>query len=139
MFDVSPSTPNVRPTDPTKAIFRRLPSQPIHIPIPPSLVESPHLYSPQSIFRRASSTPALPSQEDEEWLRDTIPLGTEEGQKEPTPSSSRSPLVSSVTEGEKVTQSRGRSSDPRIRSNVPPSPPLVRWRQSTSPARALIR
>ncbi|KAJ7109167.1 hypothetical protein C8R44DRAFT_884246 [Mycena epipterygia] len=50
----------------------RIPAQPLQAPIPPSLLRSPHLNSPQSIFRRAMSPPRLPSVDDE-WLQDTVP------------------------------------------------------------------
>ncbi|KAJ3760910.1 hypothetical protein EV361DRAFT_370675 [Lentinula raphanica] len=46
------------------------------VPIPPSLLQSPHLSSPMSPFQKASSTSTVPSPEDEQWLRDTIPLCT---------------------------------------------------------------
>ncbi|KAJ7098122.1 hypothetical protein B0H15DRAFT_644957 [Mycena belliarum] len=49
----------------------RIPSQPVQAPIPPSLLQSPHLNSPQSIFRRAVS-PRVP-RIDDEWLQDTVP------------------------------------------------------------------
>ncbi|TFK72525.1 hypothetical protein BDN72DRAFT_836092 [Pluteus cervinus] len=54
-----------------------LPNQPLHVPVPPSLLQSPYLNSPQSIFQRAASAPRLPSEEDEEWLQDTVPLSSE--------------------------------------------------------------
>jgi len=50
----------------------RLPAQPPHIPIPPSLQHSPYLTSP--IFRHNFTSPRLPSEEDERWLQDTIPI-----------------------------------------------------------------
>ncbi|KAF8162987.1 hypothetical protein B0H34DRAFT_302664 [Crassisporium funariophilum] len=52
----------------------RLPAQPPPIPIPPSLRESPYLNSPA--FKRELSTPRLPSDEDEKWLQDTVPIGS---------------------------------------------------------------
>ncbi|KAJ6623419.1 hypothetical protein B0H10DRAFT_2009634 [Mycena sp. CBHHK59/15] len=51
----------------------RIPNQPLKAPIPPSLLQSPHLNSPQSIFRRAVYVPCGPSDEDERWLQDTVP------------------------------------------------------------------
>ncbi|KAF8633701.1 hypothetical protein AX17_004359 [Amanita inopinata Kibby_2008] len=51
----------------------KLPTRATHIPIPPSLLTSPYLNSPESIFQRDISTP-LPSEEDEQWLQDTVPL-----------------------------------------------------------------
>jgi len=56
----------------------RIPRRPVEPPVPPSLLaKASYLTSPHSIFRRALSTPHLPSQEDEEWLRDTVPLSWE--------------------------------------------------------------
>ncbi|KAF8969798.1 hypothetical protein BDZ97DRAFT_1914929 [Flammula alnicola] len=50
----------------------RLPSQPPPIPVPPSLRQSPYLNAP--IFKREISTPRLPSDADERWLQDTVPV-----------------------------------------------------------------
>lgn len=49
------------------------PRHPDATPIPPTLVNSPHLSSPHSVFRRESSLRKWPSQEDDEWLRDMVP------------------------------------------------------------------
>ncbi|KAJ7349493.1 hypothetical protein DFH08DRAFT_959636 [Mycena albidolilacea] len=49
-----------------------IPAKSLKAPIPPSLVHSPHLNSPQSIFRRATS-PRAPPHVDDEWLQDTVP------------------------------------------------------------------
>ncbi|KAF7359551.1 Ubiquitin-conjugating enzyme E2 32 [Mycena sanguinolenta] len=49
----------------------RIPAEALKAPIPPSLLESPHLNSPQSMFRRATS-PRVPNIDDE-WLQDTVP------------------------------------------------------------------
>ncbi|KAL5490472.1 hypothetical protein ACEPAI_5305 [Sanghuangporus weigelae] len=47
------------------------------IPIPPTLANSPHLQSPNSIFRRPHAGPrASPDVEEERWLRDTVPIGS---------------------------------------------------------------
>jgi len=52
----------------------RLPPQPPQTPIPPSLRQSPYLNAP--IFKRDIPTPNLPSEEDEKWLQDTIPISS---------------------------------------------------------------
>lgn len=44
------------------------------VPTPPSLVNSHYLSSPNSIFYRKSSIRRWPSREDDEWLRDMIPV-----------------------------------------------------------------
>ncbi|KAJ6455795.1 hypothetical protein C8R45DRAFT_588479 [Mycena sanguinolenta] len=49
----------------------RIPAEALRAPIPPSLLQSPHLNSPQSIFRRATSQRA--PNIDDEWLQDTVP------------------------------------------------------------------
>lgn len=109
----------------------RLPTQPFHIPVPPSLKESPHLTSPQSIFRRAFSTPRIPSQEDEQWLQDTIPVAGDEQLKLSPP---RSPLSQSNEPDSE--HCRGRSPGPRRQgasgtyTNPPCSPPLLISRHS---------
>ncbi|KDR73453.1 hypothetical protein GALMADRAFT_141947 [Galerina marginata CBS 339.88] len=50
----------------------RIPPQPPQIPMPPSLQKSPYLNA--SMFKREASTPGLPSEEDEKWLQDTVPI-----------------------------------------------------------------
>ncbi|KAL1728644.1 hypothetical protein EV714DRAFT_214682 [Schizophyllum commune] len=49
----------------------RLGKLPDPAPIPPSLLGSPLLQNPDSIFRRGLTTPLRPSEEDERWLQDT--------------------------------------------------------------------
>jgi hypothetical protein len=48
-------------------------------PVPPSLTNSPHLSSPYSMFRRKPAMLKTPSQEDDEWLRDMVPIDGEQG------------------------------------------------------------
>lgn len=50
----------------------RLHPQPPRIPVPPSLKQSPYLNAP--IFKRDIPSPRLPSEEDERWLQDTVPV-----------------------------------------------------------------
>jgi hypothetical protein len=132
---------------PSKPIKRQPPTHPMHVPIPPSLIQSPYLLSPESIFRRSASSPCLPSKEDEEWLRDTVPLQNGNEQQPQSPTAPTAPegrqstrshlfsLASTLTNGdEKENPTRGRSTQPRVLSNVPLSPPLVRWCPSTPPA-----
>jgi len=113
----------------------RLPSRPVDIPIPPSLLQSPYLNSPESIFQRNLPSPRQPSEEDEQWLQDTIPLSPNvrnDGEQ-----STRSTEVPHFVDGSKGEQPRGRNLVPRsIPHPTSPSPPL-RWRYpitSTSPA-----
>ena len=46
----------------------------LHIPIPPTLQNSPLLQSPNSVFRRQYDANRTPGEEEERWLRDTIPM-----------------------------------------------------------------
>ncbi|KAG1778545.1 hypothetical protein EV702DRAFT_158621 [Suillus placidus] len=48
-------------------------------PVPPTLTNSPHLLSPYSMFRRKPVIMKTPSQEDDEWLRDMVPMNREQG------------------------------------------------------------
>ncbi|KAF7304718.1 hypothetical protein MKEN_01185900 [Mycena kentingensis (nom. inval.)] len=51
-------------------------------PIPPSLVSSPLLNSPQSLFRR-NAAPRIPTGAEDDWLRDTVPAA-QKGPAQPT-------------------------------------------------------
>jgi hypothetical protein len=109
----------------------RLSSRPVNVPVPPSLAKSPHLHSPQSIFRRAISVPRLPSEEDEVWLRDTVPLSKETGGEIKDSSESGKSTEEELKQTrESQEATRGRSGELRVLSHSttpPPSPPLVRW------------
>ena len=50
----------------------RIPAQPPPTPIPPSLRESPYLNA--TLFNHDLSLPRSPSDEDEQWLQDTVPV-----------------------------------------------------------------
>ncbi|TFK42906.1 hypothetical protein BDQ12DRAFT_298658 [Crucibulum laeve] len=143
-------------TQPRQSLKRRkslrLPSQPPPIPIPPSLLQSPYLNSPQSIFKRDLSAPRMPSQEDEQWLQDTIPMPSHGTEVEPDRSQERKDAAPQVTRwsvgsGARATEeaakcegtyppTRGRCPKPKPRSSfhatAPPSPPLIHWRQMPS-------
>lgn len=105
----------------------RLSNQSINIPIPPSLLESPYLKSPESIFQRAATSPRHPSKEDEQWLQDTVPLPANAREEcEERPRSMEVPRREALR-GE---QSRGRTTESRSMSHhATPSPPL-RWHHS---------
>ncbi|KAF8559507.1 hypothetical protein OG21DRAFT_1492832 [Imleria badia] len=61
-------------------------------PIPPTLVNSPYLSSPNSVFRRKIPLPRWPSQQDDVWLGDMVPMDRSdadtksEGSNDSTPS-----------------------------------------------------
>ncbi|KAG6920004.1 hypothetical protein DXG01_013353 [Tephrocybe rancida] len=100
----------------------QLPPRPVKVPIPPSLLQSPYL-DPQSIFQRTISAPHYPSEEDERWLQDTVPLSHDK---------QRGRLSVSSTLSNSTTHSSVGSMQPRPQSIgpscVPPSLPIVRWR-----------
>ncbi|KAF9466392.1 hypothetical protein BDZ94DRAFT_1251842 [Collybia nuda] len=107
----------------------RIPHQSLNVPIPPTLLQSPYLNSPQSIFQRAVSTPRHPNAEDEQWLQDTVPLSLDVRDDHTQRASSSQSSHTSDTSREE----RARSQDDRIPShNAPPSPPLVRWRGAST-------
>lgn len=62
-----------------RSVSLHLPKQCDPTPVPPSLTNSPHLSSPYSVFRRQPSFLKTPSQEDDEWLRDMVPMNSEQG------------------------------------------------------------
>jgi hypothetical protein len=121
----------------------RIPRRPVEPPIPPSLLaKASYLTSPHSIFRRALSTPHLPSQEDEEWLRDTVPLSWERRDINITLGSGNSLLSGMValvrTTDERNNRARGKSQE---RCNVKQdttspmsSPPLKHVPRTSVPA-----
>ncbi|TRM61734.1 hypothetical protein BD626DRAFT_500379 [Schizophyllum amplum] len=125
----------------------RLGKLPDRAPIPPSLLDSPLLHHPDSIFRRGIATPRRPSEEDERWLQDTVPLVPASSPTTPT-KARRLSLSGGVreegalvrrppTQRMKSAQMRHRPSPslPSMRS-VMMSPPLVRPPRS-SPASSL--
>ncbi|KAE9406456.1 hypothetical protein BT96DRAFT_253661 [Gymnopus androsaceus JB14] len=129
----SPSSPN---QDLGRATSMRLCNRrDVNIPIPPSLLQSPHLNSPWSPFQRTDSVPSTPSEEDEQWLGDTVPLSASSSRvvrSESTKENSRSPRSprsprSNVVEGGAIMASKSIM----MRPEAPPSPPLVRKRQSS--------
>lgn len=114
---------------PSRRKSLRLSNQPINIPIPPSLLESPYLNSPESIFQRAVTSLRHPSKEDEQWLQDTIPLSTDTTEGVQRPKSMELPRVEALRDE----HPRSRSSEQRSMSHHPtPSPPLP-WRHPITP------
>ncbi|KAG5645013.1 hypothetical protein DXG03_007290 [Asterophora parasitica] len=126
---------------PVKKRFSRrkslqLPPQPLDIPIPPSLLQSPYLNS-ESIFQRTLSAPHKPTEEDEQWLQDTVPLSLDsqdDHRKHARLSTSSSASSGPSSAGESSEDSsRSPSSRPQSTGphHAPPSPPLVRSRRQT--------
>lgn len=90
-------------------------------PIPPTLVNSPYLSSPNSVFRRKTSVPKWPSQEEDEWLRDMVPVDGSLASDVDTKSEGSNDLTPSPT-----------SSDSSYGCSLFPPSPMLRPR-STSP------
>lgn len=69
----------------------RLPkSAPTNTPIPPSLLQSPHLLA-DSIFQKGNPrTSSVSSKEDDPWLLDTVPLSPDREKSKSTPNSAPS-------------------------------------------------
>ncbi|KAG2146926.1 uncharacterized protein EDB93DRAFT_457114 [Suillus bovinus] len=61
-----------------RSVSLHLPKQSNPTPVPPSLTNSPHLSSPYSMFRQKPPLLKTPSQEDDEWLRDMVPMNSEQ-------------------------------------------------------------
>lgn len=113
----------------------RLPSKPVDAPVPPSLADSKYLTSPHSIFRRAISDSHLPSQEDEEWLRDLVPQTTHQEGSSPQRLSGVVLVVRRTEDVEGALRGRDRGRSGIIMRSISTSmssPPLVRKRQPES-------
>lgn len=73
MASNNPSTSSLKPhVSMPRRNSLRLPHHPPSTPIPPSLRQSPYLNAP--MFKREISTPNFPTEEDEKWLQDTVPI-----------------------------------------------------------------
>jgi len=106
----------------------RLPPQPPHIPVPPSLKQSPYLNAP--LFKRNIPSPRLPSEEDERWLQDTVPVSSEHTPKltrrQPSPQPV-SPTTDSTPPSPLSTLSRAQSQIAKYLAHSlapPPQPPF---------------
>ena len=90
-------------------------------PIPPTLVNSPYLSSPNSVFRRKTSVLRWPSQANDEWLRDMVPMDRSSASDADTKSEASNDLTPSPT-----------SSESSYGCSLFPPSPILRPR-STSP------
>lgn len=70
-MNMSPLGQNINTHSHRRRSLKLLTSTP-DVPVPPSLQQSPYLKSP--VFSQVLSSPTLPSEEDELWLQDTIPI-----------------------------------------------------------------
>ena len=127
---VTPPSSKRRSYNQSKGRSLQLQHIPVNIPIPPSLIRSPYLQSMEN-SRRSLSSPRLPSEADDKWLQDTVPLsyGKEEDRV-----GSENPWMEVIIHEEEETY-RSRSPQPRALSNlgVPSSPPLVCCSQESTP------
>ena len=111
----------------------RIPAQPPPTPIPPSLRESPYLNA--NLFNHDLLLPRSPSDEDEQWLQDTVPLA--QGRTTNAKGSGVDRKGSIVRRSWPVdprsrdTTSPSPTTDRSDRAVIPPppqSPPIVHWR-----------
>jgi len=111
----------------------RIPAQPPPTPIPPSLRESPYLNA--TLFNHDLSLPRSPSDEDEQWLQDTVPL-TQGGTTNAKGSGvdRKGSIVRRSwpvdPRSRDTTFSPSPTTDRSDRAVIPPplSPPIVHWR-----------
>jgi hypothetical protein len=89
-------------------------------PIPPTLVNSPYLSSPNSVFRRKTSVLKWPSQEEDQWLRDMVPVNRSPAADADTKSEGSNDLTPSPT-----------SSDSAYGFSLFPPSPMLRPRSTT--------
>jgi len=129
------SSPSMSTTTIPRRHSLRIPAQPPPIPIPPSLRESPYLNA--TLFKHALSLPRSPSDEDERWLQDTVPLtqggtiskGTsvDLNRRGSIVRRSRQPSRHTTPSPTSTNRSEGTVTLPPPPS---PSPPIVHWRAS---------
>ncbi|KAG6821159.1 hypothetical protein H0H93_005379 [Arthromyces matolae] len=108
----------------------QLPSQPTAVPIPPSLLHSPYL-DPHSIFQRSLSMPHCPTEEDEKWLQDTIPLSSQKnmGRLSTLSASSTTSSTEASSPETHLAEIFASSRPPSLSTTlVPASAPIVLWR-----------
>ncbi|KAL4067556.1 hypothetical protein J3A83DRAFT_4252697 [Scleroderma citrinum] len=66
-------------------------------PIPPTLVNSLHLSSENSVFRKKSSVRRWPSRTEDEWLGDMVPLDSNNPRGEDSSDSAPSSCISATS------------------------------------------
>ncbi|KAF8837359.1 hypothetical protein BDN67DRAFT_206231 [Paxillus ammoniavirescens] len=90
------------------------------VPIPPTLVNSPHLSSPNSIFCRKSSVPKCSSRLDDEWLGDMVPIDRSPVPEFDTRSEGSNEMEPSPTSSSDSWDSDSTHSTPILRCRSPP-------------------
>ncbi|KAN0077353.1 hypothetical protein V8E55_011208 [Tylopilus felleus] len=89
-------------------------------PIPPTLVNSHYLSSPNSVFRRKITVPKWPSYQEDEWLRDMVPADRSPGLD-----------ADAKSEGSHDPNPSPTASDSSFGSSLFPPSPLLRQRSIT--------
>ncbi|KAG1756279.1 uncharacterized protein EDB91DRAFT_1091642 [Suillus paluster] len=108
-----------------RSVSLHIPKQCDPTPVPPSLADSPHLSSPFSVFRRKSTLLKSPSREDDEWLRDMVPLGRENIKRSGS---------SAVTSAQTSQDSTPPSSSEQSRATLSPRSSMYPSRSWSSPS-----
>ncbi|KAG0705177.1 hypothetical protein DFH29DRAFT_303458 [Suillus ampliporus] len=119
-----------------RSLSLHLPKRCDPTPVPPSLANSPHLSSPHSVFRRKSILLKTPSQEDDEWLRDMVPMRGEKHTFDEKVSSGSS-AVTSMQKWETSQDNSASSSGSSLqsRSMLSPRPSIHRsWSSPSTPS-----
>lgn len=123
-----------------RSVSLHLPKRCDPTPVPPSLTNSPHLSSPRSVFRQKPAMPKTPSQEDDEWLRDMVPMNS--GQSTFDEILLRSSSQVQNTLQEESLSSSGRSSSRSSfqgRATLSPRPHMHRsWSSPTTRSNATV-
>ncbi|THU99384.1 hypothetical protein K435DRAFT_853424 [Dendrothele bispora CBS 962.96] len=99
-------------------------TKPVHIPIPPSLLQSPHL-NPESIFQKPASVPSTPSEADERWLQDTVPVARTKDADGNLSSGSLQATALDSKHFSSATFQSGSRSNTSGSTKIPCSPPLI--------------
>ncbi|KZT28567.1 hypothetical protein NEOLEDRAFT_1239521 [Neolentinus lepideus HHB14362 ss-1] len=115
-------------------------NQPIVIPVPPGLLSSPHLHA-QSMLPKYPAA-HVPSQKDEDWLGDTIPISTngmhDDDARGVLGKKGQSDIIGSkgMADGRNNWIREERSGRPTAptRKISTTSPPLVHWRAQHPPS-----
>lgn len=121
-----------------RSVSLHLPKRCDHTPVPPSLTNSPHLSSPYSVFRRKPAIPKTPSQEDDEWLRDMVPMNREQGASDENLLSASPPATSIQKQWEAFQESSPSSSGSSLQDRATLSPRPNMHRSWSSPTPSII-
>lgn len=119
LFLVDHGTVSLNQAKKRSSLFARR-MRPDATPIPPTLLNSPYLSSPNSVFRRKTSVLKWPSQEEDEWLRDMVPANRSSASDSDAKSLGSNDLTPSPT-----------TSDSSYGCSLFPPSPMLRPRSTT--------